>query len=786
MCNNTDINNDDKFTPMHTVTFDDLVGRTFLCPPEENGERLRARVIKKVIDLDKSAQEREDNVQFILKKDKSTAEELITYNQLMEYIQRDSQAQTQGDLLFRFRDITAHQGPLNSSDPHYRGSKYNVLVEWETGETSYEPLSVIANDNPITCAVYGKKHGLLDEPGWKQLKRYTKTSKRLIRAAKQSQIKQTRHSIKYQFGFQVPRDYKEAVELDTKHGNTKWQDAIEMKLLQISSYDTFKDYGKAQWSNGKITNAPPGYQKIRVHLVFAVKHDGRHKARLVADGHLTKEPVETIYFGVVSIRNLHITIFLSELNNLILWGADIGNAYLEALTGEKIFIIAGPKFKELEGHILIMYKALYGLKSSGARWHDRLFDVLTDMGFSPSKADSDIWIKKASDGFCYEYIAVYVDDLAIASKNPEAICQTLKEKYKFKLKGDGPIDFHLGCHYKRDPDGTLVADPRKYVEKMMETYERLFSIKPKKAKPPLPPGDHPELDDSELLDEVGTQQFQTMIGQLQRVITIGRFDVFVATMTLSRFRAAPRKGHLERAKRIYGYLHMFPDGAICFRVGEPDYSSLPEQVHDWSRPVYGNIKELVPTDCPPPLGNFVTLTHFKDANLMHDLVTGRSVTAILHFINGTPIDWYSKRQSTVETATFGSEFVSARTATDQAMEFRHTLRYLGVPIRNQSFLFGDNKSVITNATLPFSILSKHHHLLSYHRVREAVAARWLVFYWKESKTNPADILSKLWDFATAWPMLKILLFWRGEVMDASKDHDHETTSSVGSDTTLTA
>ncbi|KAL7580433.1 hypothetical protein ACA910_004454 [Epithemia clementina (nom. ined.)] len=167
MCNDTDINNDDKSTPMHTVTFDDLIGRTFLRPPEENGERLRARVIKKVIDLDKSTQDREDNIQFILKKDKSIAEELITYNQLMEYIQRDSQAQTQGDLLFRFRDITAHQGPLNSSDSHYCGSKYNVLVEWETGETSYKPLLVIANDNPITCAVYRKKHGLLDEPGKK-------------------------------------------------------------------------------------------------------------------------------------------------------------------------------------------------------------------------------------------------------------------------------------------------------------------------------------------------------------------------------------------------------------------------------------------------------------------------------------------------------------------------------------------------------------------------------------------------------------------------------------------
>ncbi|KAL7570928.1 hypothetical protein ACA910_002561 [Epithemia clementina (nom. ined.)] len=320
---------------------------------------------------------------------------------------------------------------------------------------------------------------------------------------------------------------------------------------------------------------------------------------------------------------------------------------------------------------------------------------------------------------------------------------------------------------------------------MMETYERIFNSKPKKAKPPLPPGNHLELDESELLDDIGTQHFQTLIGQLQWVITLGRFDVFVATMTLSRYRAAPRKGHLERAKHIYGYLHLHPDGAIRFCTTKPDYSSLPEQVFDWTRTVYGNAQELIPEDCPEPLGHYVTLTHFKDANLMHDLVTGCSVTAVLHFMNGTPIDWYSKCQSTVETATFGSEFVSARTAVDQAQEFRNTLRYLGVPIRGKSYLFGDNKSVVTNATLPHSILSKRHHLLSYHRVCEAVAAGWLAFYWKESKTNPADILSKLWDFTTVWPMLKMLLFWRGEVQDAVKNMQNGITCTVGSDTTHT-
>ena len=142
-----------------------------------------------------------------------------------------------------------------------------------------------------------------------------------------------------------------------------------------------------------ITNAPEGHQKIRAHFLFDVKHCGKFKARLVADGHLTKEPMETVYSGVVSIRNLRLGMFLAELNILELWGADVGNAYLQALTREKLYIVGGPEFEELQGHVLVMYKALYGTRSGGACWHDNFFDILHDMGFKPSKADPDIWMK---------------------------------------------------------------------------------------------------------------------------------------------------------------------------------------------------------------------------------------------------------------------------------------------------------------------------------------------------------------------------------------------------------
>jgi hypothetical protein len=124
---------------------------------------------------------------------------------------------------------------------------------------------------------------------------------------------------------------------------------------------------------------------------------------------------------------LRIVVFLAELNSLKLWGADIGNAYLEAKTKEKVFVVAGPEFTELEGHILVINKALYGLRSSGLQWHERFADTLWDLGFTASKADSDVWIQ--TNHRVYKYLAVWVDDIAAAAHSPGDIIDQLKERH---------------------------------------------------------------------------------------------------------------------------------------------------------------------------------------------------------------------------------------------------------------------------------------------------------------------------------------------------------------------
>ncbi|KAL7580569.1 hypothetical protein ACA910_003691 [Epithemia clementina (nom. ined.)] len=746
--------------PMPEFDPNDYIGKTFLLPVDENGEKLRATVKQKVVEqIEQEDGELCEKINFLLDIGLGRAEAIISYNQLLDHVERSEQ---EADGIFKFREIIAHQGPLKPGDPDWKGSNYNVQVEWETGEITFEPLSVIAADDPVTCAVYAKKHNLLDEPGWKRFKHLAKRQKTLARQINQSKLRQARRSAIYMFGYCVPRDYKEAMELDKANGNSKWYDAVQLEMSQIREYQVFEDRGKAIYgANKKIENAPKDHHKIRVHLVFAVKHDGRHKARLVADGHLTPEPVESIYSGVVSLRSLRITIFLGKLNDLELWGADIGNAYLEATTDELLFIVAGPEFEELEGHILVFKKALYGLRSSGLKWSQRLYDIMTEMGFSPSKADPCIWMKKNHDGTKYMYIAIYVDDLLIACEDPKSFIDELKNRFGLKIKGDGPLEHHLGCDYFLDPDGTLVASPKKYIEKILETYKTLFNEEPKAVRAPLDKNDHPELDNSDLVSSELIEKYMTMIGQLQWAVSLGRFDILSQVVSMSRFRLASREGHIKRVQWIFGYLAKTKHYAIRYRTKEPDYFGLPEQDYDWTRTIYGNVTELIPDDAPPPLGKSLKITTHMDANLAHDLITGKACTAILHFLNMTPIDWYSKRQATVETATYGSEFTAAKTAVEQIMDLRTTLRYLGVPIQEKTYMFGDNKSVITSGTLPHSLLNKRHNALAYHRVREAVAANIIGFYWIDSKNNQADILSKHWDNASVHPTIKELFDWRG-------------------------
>jgi hypothetical protein len=249
----------------------------------------------------------------------------------MDYIEKDEQQHQDGDGngFWNFKQIVGHEGPFRASESEYKGSRYNVLIEWENGEITSEPLNIFGKDDPVTCAVYAREHRLLEEEGWKRFKGIVRPEKKMLRMVNQSHIKVTCNAPRYKFSYRIPCNYDEAMQFDLKNGNTLWREATDLEMSQLAEYDTFRDLGH------KDTAPPPtGYKKIRTHLVYDCKHDGRHKAQMVADGHLTDIPLESVYSGVVSLRGLQIVTFLSELNGLDLWATDIGNAYLEAFTME--------------------------------------------------------------------------------------------------------------------------------------------------------------------------------------------------------------------------------------------------------------------------------------------------------------------------------------------------------------------------------------------------------------------------------------------------------------------
>jgi hypothetical protein len=130
----------------------------------------------------------------------------------------------------------------------------------------------------------------------------------------------------------------------------------------------------------------------------------------------------------------------------------------------------------------------------------------------------------------------------IASRQPQTIIDALtKPPNNFKLKGTGPVAFHLGWDFFWDEDGTLCVGPRKYVDRIAMQYERMFRSKPRaQFLSPLMANNHPEMDMSELLDEDGIHQYQSLIGVLQWTISLGQFDVATDVMTMSGFHVAPR------------------------------------------------------------------------------------------------------------------------------------------------------------------------------------------------------------------------------------------------------
>jgi hypothetical protein len=469
------------------------------------------------------------------------------------------------------------------------------------------------------------------------------------------------------------------------------------------------------------------------------------------------------YSSVVSRDSIRLAFLIAALNDIEICAADVGNAYLNAPCKEKIWTVAGLEFGSEAGSTMFIVRALYGLKSSGASWASMLSDSLRGLGYTPSEADRNVWMKPGvkPDGFkYYQYILVYVDDILHLSHDPTIVISALSNMYELKKESVGIPERYLGANVERvqlsDGRPVWAMTSKDYVTSAIRNVE---SMRKQDGEPPLkvygdckrpyPKDYRPEIDVSHELDSDGIHRYQELIGILRWAIELGQIDIITEVSCLSQHLCAPRVGHLDAAYRIFRYLQRCIDknpGRIAFDPqisgGKDDLQSCSTEMLEQWREFYPDAREHVPKNMPEPMGNVVTTSVYVDANHAGNLANRRSHTGVLLYVNNALISWYSKRQNTVEASSFGSEFVALRIATEMVEALRYKLRMFGVPIEGPTEVYCDNKSVVTNVSVPTSVLNKRHNAICYHRVREAQAAGYIDVMWIGTHHNLADLLTK--------------------------------------------
>jgi len=255
-------------------------------------------------------------------------------------------------------------------------------------------------------------------------------------------------------------------------------------------------------------------------MVFDVKMDFTCKAHFVAGSHTTDPPPCLTYASVISRESVWIAFLVAALNDLDISSADIGNVCLNANCAENIYTVAGKEFgPDLEGQVLLVTKALYGLKSSGAAWRKHRAESIKDLGFLSTHGDPDVYIRaavKPAGEEYYEYLMVYVDDLLCVSHDLSSIMNEFAELYCLKEGSVGPPSHYLGADIAKTHTATGVlcwamgshsdfTNAIRIVNGYIQDSGREFR---KSGCPFHTVNYHPELDDSPMLEPQDIARYQ--------------------------------------------------------------------------------------------------------------------------------------------------------------------------------------------------------------------------------------------------------------------------------------
>jgi hypothetical protein len=340
--------------------------------------------------------------------------------------------------------------------------------------------------------------------------------------------------------------------------------------------------------------------------------------------------------------------------------------------------------------------------------------------------------------------------------NPKAIMDNIAQYVQFKPGSVQVPKHYLGADIMRHTvhDGNQdipmkqvwAMSPQEYIRRAIQEVECKLALDnsylPKKVQTPLSNGYRPELNFSIELDSQRTNYYQGLIGVLRWIVELGRMDIIVPVTMLSRYLVSPREGHLQQVYHIFAYLKQFNRAMLVFDDSKPLHDPSEFHICNWTSH-YPDSSKQIPPNAPEAIGNSIVMTCYVDADHAGCLDTRRSHTGIIIYVNKAPIVWFSKRQNTVESSTFGSEFITLTTAIDLVEALRYKLRMFGIPIDGASIILCDNEAVVLNSTHSESTIKRKHVSMAYHRCREAEAAGYVKIGSIKGMDNVADLLTKL-------------------------------------------
>ena len=511
---------------------------------------------------------------------------------------------------------------------------------------------------------------------------------------------------------------------DVAHDPKTFKDVCELPARQKNLwFQSIKREHDANVNRGvfrliREEDIPPGVKPINSMLVFKTKRDGTMKSRWVAKGYAQAKDPEN-YAPVAYSATVRVLVTVAQTLGLIMNSTDVDNAFLQADIREKNIVVKVPHgfhhLGDYKGYYMLLLRALYGCRGSSAYFAQLLAQVLRILGFIQSKLDSCLWWKQINNKPFF--VCHHVDDLLTAGA-PGAHDKFIEEIGRYlEVTSRGEVDDHVGIQFTKTPQGSFIIHQEAYAKELVRTYGM------NKAKgAPTPMTEGTTLEAGELVEStrVNPQEFCGQLGWL----CLTRPDLRFAATQLSRYQTKPTAEFYRTVKRVLKYLNRNPNLGLPVRKAANTKMNL--QVFCDASWAPGNDR--------------------------------KSITGVLVLLNGTPIDWMSKRQTCIACSSGDAEIFALSKAVELGLQHRQLLEEM------LSFKFNSPLPVFTDSTVArqFAINAqgvKRSRAIDirFHHVRDNVKRGEVEVKHVPTTDQLADVLTKAPSKEQFWRLVSVFM-----------------------------